>query len=107
MNKPIFIEKGVIPFSETFHPEFDGFIGEVKDGVIISQIRSKEPGKGNFSKLLKELKAKYNWVRIPTPSNTMRYIATKKGFVSKEEYFPEPFDEWGEMLVWTKAVELK
>jgi len=75
--------------------------------VIISQIRSKEPGKGNFSKLLKELKAKYNWVRIPTPSNTMRYIATKKGFVSKEEYFPEPFDEWGEMLVWTKAVELK
>lgn len=106
MNKPIFMEKGVIPFSETFHPEFEGYLVEKDKGIFISFINSKEKGKGNFSKLIEELKQKYEWIKIPTPSNTMVEICLRKGFELKQEFFPEPFNETGEMLFWKKEVKL-
>ena len=100
-----FKDKGIIPFSNSFHPEFKGYIGLEGDGVWISSMISRHQGRGSFSKLLKELKEKYAWIKIPTPSNRMVSIALRKGFFLKKEYFPEPFNEWGEVLVWKKEWE--
>jgi len=93
----------IIKFGKDFHPEFDGWLGEEGEGVYISYISSKEKGQGNFSKLLDELKGKYVWIKIPTPFALMRSIALEKGFVSKIEYFPEPFNENGEILFWKRG----
>jgi len=91
---------GIIKFDENFHPEFDGYIGEEEDGVWISAIISKEPKKGNFSRLLDEFKQKYKWIKVPTPFALMKMICLKKGFIETKEYFPAPFNEVGEVLVW-------
>ena len=81
---------------------FDGYISEVDDGIIISHISSNNQGKGNFSNLLKELMEKYNWIKVPTPSNQMVEILIKKGFVMKQEFFPFPFDCMGSIMFWEK-----
>jgi len=81
---------------------FDGYLSEERDGVWISAITSICPLKGNFSKLIKELKRKYNWIKIPTPSNQMREIAEHLGFIEKKEYFGEPFNETAEVMFWSK-----
>ena len=81
---------------------FDGYISEVDDGIIISHISSNNQGKGNFSNLLKELMEKYNWIKVPTPSNQMVEILIKKGFVMKQEFFPSPFDCMGSIMFWEK-----
>ena len=82
---------------------FEGYISEVDDdGVIISHITSKFQGQGNFSKLLRQLMEKYNWIKVPTPSTKMGEILEKKGFVMKEEFFPEPFDCIGIIMLWSK-----
>lgn len=82
---------------------FDGYISEVDDGVIISHISSNNQGQGNFSKLLKQLMEKYNWIKVPTPSNQMTRILEKKGFVMKEEFFPYPFECIGTIMFWEKS----
>lgn len=85
--------------------KFEGYLTEKDKGVWISSIKSKELGKGNFSKLLKHLKNKYNWIKVPTPSNKMRAILKKKGFVSTAEFFPEPINEVGEVMLWGRIVK--
>lgn len=92
----------IIHFSETFHPEFRGWIGEDGGGVWVSFIVSKDMGRGNFSRFLGELRKKYAWIKVPTPSERMRRICLKKGFRAVMEYFPAPFDEMGEVLVWER-----
>ncbi len=91
-----------ITFNKDFHPEFDGYLSEQGTGVFISFIQSKQEGKGNFLRLLSELKEKYEWIKIPTPSTRMCMITLRKRFKLKNEYFKEPFNEWGKMLVWKK-----
>jgi len=85
---------------------FEGYISEVDDGVIISHIDSKNQGEGNFSRLLKELMQKYNWIKVPTPSNQMTEILNKKGFIMKEEFFPVPFNCMGTVMFWKKNLPL-
>ena len=97
----------MINFNKNFHPEFRGFISEYQDGVWISQIESKQIGKGNFSLLIKEFKAKYNWIRIPTPSQMIIKIALHLGFEYRKEYFGEPFNEFGDIMLWEKKHEIK
>lgn len=92
----------IIEFSKDFHPEFEGWIAEEGKGVFISYIESKDKGKGNFSKFLEELKAKYDWIKIPTPFGLMKLICLGKGFILREEWFPEPFNETEEILYWKK-----
>ena len=106
MKMPIFKENGTIPFPKQFQNKFGGYLGEKDKGVFISFINSKEQGKGNFSRLLCYLKGKYDWIKIPTPSNIMRNICLKKGFRETTEFFPEPFNEWGTILLWQKNPEL-
>ena len=83
--------------------EFEGYITEQEDGVWISAIKSKNIGQGKFSKLVKELKDKYQWIKIPTPSDMMIEIAEHLGFVRKEEWFGEPFNEVGIVMVWSRS----
>lgn len=95
-----------IEFNEKFHPEFDGYISEDGKGVWISFIVSKQEGKGNFKRFLEELKLKYSWIKIPTPSVRMFMIAIQNGFKPKKEYF-EPVKEWGDVLIWNKELSKK
>lgn len=81
---------------------FEGYISEVDDGIWVSAIKSKQIGNGDFSRLIKQLKEKYNWIKIPTPSNQMIEIAEHLGFIKKEEYFGEPFNEIGIIMFWSK-----
>lgn len=95
-------KKRIIEFSEFFHPEFEGWLGEQDKGVYISYIQSKEKGKGHFSKLLEELKQKYDWIKVPTPFPLMEAICLSKGFIKTIEWFPEPFNEYGDIMYWEK-----
>ena len=97
----------IIDFGENFHPEFTGWIAEDGEGIWVSMIMSKQKGKGNFVRLLDELKAKYSFIKIPTASIEMIKICLKREFVLKHEYFPEPFNEMGDVLVWQKAINNK
>lgn len=101
------IKVKTINFNKNFHPEFKGYLSEQYDGVWVSMIESKEIGKGNFSKLIKELKKRYNWIKIPTLSNMMRDIAIHLGFNLKEEYFGSPFNYMGEIMLWKKEAKNK
>ena len=83
--------------------KFEGYLSEVNDGIWISTIRSKKIGNGDFSKLIKELKEKYKWIKIPTPSVMMQERAKHLGFIEKQEYFAEPFNEMGTLMYWEKA----
>lgn len=81
---------------------FDGYISEEGEGVFISAIESKNKGNGDFSRLLKQLKENYKWIKIPTPSNQMRKITERKGFILIEEFFPFPFNCMGKVMFWEK-----
>jgi len=83
---------------------FDGYLSEIEDGIWLSAIKSKHQGNGDFSKLIKQLKEEYNWIKIPTPSNQMIEVAEHLGFIKKEEYFGEPFNEIGIIMFWEKEI---
>lgn len=100
--EPLKKEVKMISFDDNFYPQLEGYISEVEDGVYISAIKAKEIGAGYFSKLVKELKSKYKWIKIPTPSTMMMIRAEHLGFVVKEEYFGEPFNEMGTIMFWSK-----
>ena len=52
--------------------------------------------------MIKQLKEKNNFIKIPTPSNKMKVITKHLGFVEKEEWFGEPFNEVGIIMFWSK-----
>ena len=81
---------------------FDGYLSEEGEGVIISHISSTNKGRGDFSKLLKELKENYKWIKIPTPSKQTFEIVSKKGFIHRKEFFSEPFNCIGDIMYWKK-----
>ncbi len=81
---------------------FKGYLSEENDGIMISHIESINKGEGYFSNLLRQLMQRYRWIKVPTPSNQMRRILSKKGFVLKEEFFPEPFSCVGEVMFWCR-----
>lgn len=84
---------------------FEGYLSEIEDGVFISAIKSKDIGKGNFSRLIEQLKEKYNWIKIPTPSIMMKERALHLGFIEKKEWFGEPFNEIGVVMFWSKKLK--
>ncbi len=96
------IKQKQINFGKKFHPEFEGYLTENKGGVWISHIQSKEIGQGHFSLLIKELKEKYKFIKIPTPSKMMFDRATHLGFKIKREFFGEPYNEMGTIMFWEK-----
>ncbi len=87
--------------------KFEGYLSESENGIWISAIKSKEIGRGHFSELIENLKDKYEWIKIPTPSNNMIKIAEHLGFVKKEEWFGEPFDCMGIVMFWEKSINVR
>lgn len=81
---------------------FEGYLSEIDNGVWISHIKAKNIGRGDFSRLIKTLKEKYIYIRIPTPSSMMKEIAKHLGFIEIKEYFGEPFDEFATVMLWKK-----
>lgn len=82
---------------------FDGYLSEENDGVWISAIKARKIGNGDFKRLINDLKQKYSWIKIPTPSNIMVQVSTHLGFKIKEEYFGYPFNEMGIVMYWEKG----
>jgi hypothetical protein len=95
----------IIYFGKDFHPEFKGYIVEREGGIWIAFIESKQIGKGHFSKLISELKERYDFIKIPTPSKMMIVRALHLGFTLDKEWFGEPFNEWSDMMNWKKEKE--
>jgi hypothetical protein len=91
-----------INFNKYFHPEFKGYVTEEGKGIWISVIEAREIGKGHFSKLIKEFKEKYDFIKIPTPSKMIIDRAIHLGFELKREYFGSPYNEYGFVLIWRK-----
>ena len=83
--------------------KFRGYMAEQAGGIFISAIESIEQGKGHFSELISELKQKYAFIKVPTPSRRMVMICLHLGFKLETEWFPEPFNEEAELMVWRKA----
>lgn len=90
-----------INFGDKFHPEFAGYLTELEKTVFISCIISLYPRRGNFSRLLKELKIKYDCIKIPIPSPIMKTIVEKKGFLYVEEY-QEKIMETIPIMIWKR-----
>lgn len=95
-----------INFSKNYYPEFKGSVFEEKTedkfGIWISIIEAKEIGKGHFSKLIRDYKERYDFIKIPTPSKMMFERALHLGFRIENVFFPEPFNEIGVILIWEK-----
>lgn len=91
-----------LKFCKRFHPEFEGYLTEFKGGIWISLISAKEIGQGHFSLLIKELKKKYSFIKIPTPSKMIMGISIHLGFKIKTEFFGSPYNEMGTIMLWEK-----
>jgi len=80
--------------------KFDGWLwrkeGETR--IMVSFIKSTDPGKGNLSRLFDAVHAQGLAVAVPTPLGKMQAILTRKGF-SKAREFCEDYGESVE--VWT------
>lgn len=79
--------------------KFRGYIAIEGNTIWISAIWSKQIGKGNYSRLVKNiLKAGYT-IKVPTPFEKMEAICKHLGFTRTTELFPE----MGETIdVWVK-----
>jgi hypothetical protein len=95
-----------IKFGKKYYPEFKGYVFEEKKenklGIWISVIEAKDIGKGHFSKLIRDYKEKYDYIKIPAPSKMMIDRAFHLVFKIKTDFFPEPFNEYEDILIWEK-----
>lgn len=92
LDSPIGIELGFTS------DKFAGYLGQTSDSVYISAIESLHKKQGNFKRLVKNILRKGLKVKVPTPSNEMRRICEKNGFVQTWEWFDEA-DENCKVLV--------
>lgn len=81
----------------------DGYavLEEDEKTLWLSFIISKEEGKGHFRKFLDEVEKKFT-IKVPTPSNRMCGILSKRGYVLKKEFFVET-NEYGEVMIKCKS----
>jgi hypothetical protein len=78
--------------------KFEGCLLRRGKTVYIWLIRSKNPGRGHFSRLMQNvLDAGYS-LKIPTPLARMTEIVRRKGFARMKEYGPD----LEELEVWVK-----
>lgn len=69
--------------------KFKGYISIENQTIWISAIESIQKGKGNFSRLVRNLhKAGYE-IKVPSPFPHMVLICKHLGFRGTTEYFPE------------------
>ncbi len=66
--------------------KFDSYLWKDGDSIYISVIISKQPGKGNFSKLINNILKMGYKVKVPIPLGLMRLILLKKGLKKTYEW---------------------
>jgi len=69
--------------------KFDGYLWKTGNYIYISFIESKVKSKGNFSKLLEEIRKAGFGIKVLTPMGKMQFILAHKGFKPTTEFFPE------------------
>ncbi|MFZ2446902.1 MAG: hypothetical protein WAW37_11145 [Syntrophobacteraceae bacterium] len=76
--------------------KFQGYLGRKGKSVYIWQVRSRDPGKGNFSRLVQNMLASGLTVKIPTPIGKMRDFVRRGDFVPAHGFNPEgdEFEVW-------------
>lgn len=80
--------------------KFRGYLSIEDNTIWISAVWSKQMGKGNYSRLVKNiLKAGYT-IKVPSPFPRMVEICKHLGFVRTVEHFPQ-MDE--DIEVWVKV----
>ena len=79
--------------------KFDGWLWKNGHWIIISFIESKDPGKGNFKKLIRSIKDFHFDVAVPTPMKQMESILMKWGWK------PSCIDDkvFGDVELWTET----
>lgn len=69
--------------------KFKGYLSIVENTIWVSSVWSNQRGKGNFSRLIKNIhKAGYE-IKIPSPFPHMEEICKHLGFIETTELFPE------------------
>lgn len=59
---------------------FEGYLWESGKSCFVSAVFSKQPGKGNFGRLLANIESLGFSVKVPCPLAVMQSILTRKGF---------------------------
>ncbi len=60
--------------------KFEGYLWKQGHWIIISQIKSLDPGRGNFKRLVRSIKDFVFDVAVPTPLAQMEAVLTKWGW---------------------------
>ena len=74
--------------------KFRGYLSIDGNTIYVSSIWSKDQGKGNFSKLVKNLIKAGFTIKVANPFPRMEAICKHLGFINKPELWPE----MGEMV---------
>jgi len=77
--------------------KFDGYLWYTSGIITISVIISKQPGHGNFGRLLRAIRDRGFITHVPTPSRRMTAILKAKNFTQKwiyDEAFGEDVEIW-------------
>jgi hypothetical protein len=71
--------------------KFKGYISidDCGNTIWISAVMSKQPGKGNYSRLIKNLRKAGFTIKVPSPMPRMEEICKHMGFTKTVEHFPE------------------
>jgi len=80
--------------------KFEGWLWKKGDAIYISFIISKQPKKGNLSKLFDNILRLRYTIKVPTPLGVMELIVCKKGFKLTREWW-DLAEEWVD--VWVKS----
>jgi hypothetical protein len=84
-------------------PELGGYCVVEGNILWLSAIISKFPKQGNFGRFLDTIESEFEIIKVPVPSPLMKHILAKRGYKLKEEWFPEPFNEMGEIMFFSLA----
>jgi len=69
--------------------KFRGYLSIVEKTIWISAVYSLQPGKGNLSRLIRNLHKAGFTIKVPQPFPKMTEICKHLGMVNEPEYFPE------------------
>ena len=75
---------------------FDGWLWKMENYICISFIVSKQKRQANVTNLFNAILNKGFDIKVPTPTNMMKAILLKKGFIEIEEYNfdRQPVEVW-------------
>ena len=85
---------------DKFHE--DSYLWKNSDCLYVSFIASRNPGKGDFRRLVEKIHSLGLTVKIPTPLRSMEEICRKNGYQHSQEAFDEKARRTsGKVNVWS------